>query len=123
MGYSENMDEQRPKPDATVAFGAAAASSSAQPYANPPDRRPSRGGQGARRHRRLRRSRSSRAIAGVCGGLAHYFGVSPMFVRLIFVIGAVAAGPGLVAYLVLWAVVPLEPSAPTPEGPEPLAAP
>ncbi len=103
-----------------MAFGAAATSSSEQPYANPPDRRPSRGGQGARRPRRLYRSRSSRMIAGVCGGLAQYFQISPTIVRLLFVVGAVAAGPGLVAYLLLWAVVPLEPSAPNPEGPGPL---
>ncbi len=108
------MREQRPKPDATVAFGAAAASSSEQPYANPPDRRPSRGGQKPGRSRRLYRSRSNRVIAGVCGGLAQYFGISPTLVRLLFVIGAVAAGPGLVAYVVLWVAIPQEPSPPAP---------
>lgn len=59
-------------------------------------------------------------IAGICGGLAHYFAIDPTLVRLFFVLAAVFSG-GLfvVAYLILWMVVPEdreEMGAPTPAG-------
>ena len=57
----------------------------------------------------LRRSRSNRMIAGVCGGLAEFFGISSFWFRLGFLIALVPGGiPGLVPYLVLWVVVPNE---------------
>jgi phage shock protein PspC (stress-responsive transcriptional regulator) len=58
--------------------------------------------------RRLVRSTSDRMIAGVCGGLAEYLGIDPVFVRLAFVIGelATAGAGGLIVYIVLWAVMP-----------------
>lgn len=57
----------------------------------------------------LRRSRSSRVIAGVCGGLAEFFGISVFWFRLLFVILLLPGGlPGLVPYLVLWIAVPQE---------------
>jgi phage shock protein C len=56
----------------------------------------------------LRRSRSDRMIAGVVGGLAKYFGVDPTLARVLYVIGSIvsAAFPGILVYLVLWAIVP-----------------
>lgn len=57
----------------------------------------------------LRRSRSNRMIAGVCGGLGKFFGVDPFWFRLGFLIALVPGGvPGIVAYLILWLVVPSE---------------
>lgn len=57
----------------------------------------------------LRRSRSSRVIAGVCGGLAEFFGISVFWFRLLFVILLVPGGlPGLVPYIILWIAVPEE---------------
>jgi phage shock protein C len=57
----------------------------------------------------LRRSRNNRMIAGVCGGLAEFFGISSFWFRLGFLIALVPGGiPGLVPYLVLWIVVPSE---------------
>jgi len=47
-------------------------------------------------------------IAGVCGGLAEYFGVDPTIVRVAAVLLALADGLGIVAYLILWIVVPEE---------------
>lgn len=49
-------------------------------------------------------------IAGVCGGLADHFGISPTAMRVIFVLISVfsAAFPGIVVYLVLWLIVPEE---------------
>lgn len=60
--------------------------------------------------RLLRRSRSDRMLGGVCGGLAHYFGVDPVLVRLIFVVIALIVGSGLLLYIVLWVLIPLEPA-------------
>lgn len=56
----------------------------------------------------LRRSRSDRMIAGVIGGLAKYFGVDPTLARVLYVVGSIvsAAFPGILVYLVLWAIVP-----------------
>jgi phage shock protein C len=57
----------------------------------------------------LRRSRTNRMIAGVCGGLGEFFGVDPFWVRLGFLIALIPGGvPGIVAYLILWLVIPSE---------------
>jgi phage shock protein C len=62
--------------------------------------------------KKLRRSRSNRMIAGVCGGLAEFFGLSSFWFRLLFIILALPGGlPGLVPYLILWLIIPLEPRA------------
>lgn len=60
-------------------------------------------------YKRLYRSRNERMIAGVCGGLGEYFGIDPTLVRILFVIGMLMGGPGLLAYLILLIVVPEEP--------------
>ena len=58
-------------------------------------------------HSPLRRSRKDRVLAGVCGGLAEFFGISAFWFRLAFFIAFIPGGvPGLVPYLVLWIVVP-----------------
>lgn len=62
-------------------------------------------------YRKLYRSRKERMIAGVCGGLGEYFGIDPTLVRLLFVIGTLFGGPGLLAYLIMLIVVPEEPQA------------
>src|SRR5438093_11302280 len=53
----------------------------------------------------LARSESDRRIAGVCGGLARYFGIDPVLVRVGFVVAAFM-GWGLILYVVLWIVLP-----------------
>jgi phage shock protein C len=60
--------------------------------------------------RKLYRSRSNRKLAGVCGGLATYFTIDPTLVRVLFVVFAVAGGPGVLAYVLIWILVPEEPS-------------
>jgi phage shock protein C len=55
--------------------------------------------------KRLTRSRSDRMIAGVCGGLAEYFGIDPALVRILFVVLAIAGGHGVLIYLILWLVM------------------
>jgi phage shock protein C len=60
--------------------------------------------------KQLRRSRSNRIVAGVCGGLAEFFGLSSFWFRLFFIILLLPGGlPGLVPYLILWLIIPLEP--------------
>lgn len=58
--------------------------------------------------RRLTRSRTQRMIGGVCGGLAEYFNVDPTLVRLLFVAMAILGGHGVLVYLILWIVMPLQ---------------
>ena len=57
----------------------------------------------------LRRSHDNRIIAGVCGGLGEYFGINPWWFRLSFLIALLPGGvPGILAYLILWLVIPSE---------------
>ena len=57
--------------------------------------------------RKFKRSRD-RMIAGVCGGIADYYGWSPDRVRIAYVILSVlsVAFPGIIVYLLLWLVMP-----------------
>lgn len=54
----------------------------------------------------LRRSRSDRWIGGVCAGLARSTGLEAWGWRLIFVLGLFLSGCSLLAYLLLWLLVP-----------------
>ena len=57
----------------------------------------------------LRRSRRNRVIAGVCGGLAEFFGISAFWFRLALVIAFIPGGvPGLLIYIILWMIIPGE---------------
>jgi phage shock protein C len=55
--------------------------------------------------RLLRRRLDNRVIAGVCSGLADYFAIDPILVRLAFVVITFAGGAGILAYIVLWIVM------------------
>lgn len=59
--------------------------------------------------RRLYRSRRHRIVAGVCGGIADYFGVSPTMVRLLTLLSFLLPGTQIIAYIILWIIVPNEP--------------
>lgn len=58
--------------------------------------------------KKLYRSRDNRMIFGVCGGLAKHLGIDPLLVRLFFVLLVFANGIGLLLYLILFLLVPLE---------------
>jgi phage shock protein C len=61
--------------------------------------------------KKLYRSRNNRMLAGVCSGLANFFGIDPTVVRLIFVAGTLLGfGSFILIYLVLFIVVPEEPA-------------
>ncbi len=55
----------------------------------------------------LRRSRHNRMLAGVCGGLSEFFGISAFWFRLAFFIAFLPGGvPGIGLYLLAWLVIP-----------------
>lgn len=54
----------------------------------------------------LVRPRQGKIIAGVCAGLAHRFGWSPFLVRLLFVLSCLLPGPQIIAYIVMWILIP-----------------
>lgn len=56
--------------------------------------------------KKLYRSLRSRMLAGVCGGIGEYLGVDPTVIRVAFVLFGFAVGAGLLAYIVLWLIVP-----------------
>jgi len=57
----------------------------------------------------LRRSRSRRIVAGVCGGLGQFFGLSPWWFRIGFLIALIPGGvPGILIYLLCWIIIPGE---------------
>ncbi|MCK9410923.1 MAG: PspC domain-containing protein [Prolixibacteraceae bacterium] len=58
--------------------------------------------------KRLMRSVKDKMIAGICGGLADYFNIDSTLVRLGFVFTVLFAGTGILAYLIMWIIVPKE---------------
>lgn len=62
----------------------------------------------------LRRSREKRMIAGVIGGLSDRFDLNVTMLRVVYVVVSLlsAAFPGILVYLLLWIIVPLEPPRP-----------
>jgi phage shock protein C len=57
----------------------------------------------------LVRSRKDRILAGVCAGVAGYFGIDVTLVRVIVaVIAVITGGAGVLAYLAAWAIIPEE---------------
>ena len=61
--------------------------------------------------KRLYRSREESKIAGLCAGIGQYFRVDPVVVRLLWAAVTLMTGvvPGVLAYLVGWFIVPVEP--------------
>jgi len=59
--------------------------------------------------KKLVRSRTDKKIAGVCGGLGDYFGIDPLWIRLAFVLVFFAGGSSLLAYIVMWIIMPEAP--------------
>jgi phage shock protein C len=60
--------------------------------------------------KRLTRSRTDRKIWGVCAGLANYLGIDPTIVRVIAVVSIFLSGIGILAYIIMAIIVPLEDS-------------
>ena len=56
--------------------------------------------------KRLYRSTSNRMLAGVCGGIAEYFGIDATLVRLGWVLFCALGGSGVLAYIIAAIIVP-----------------
>jgi phage shock protein C len=65
-------------------------------------------------YKKLYRSVTDKMLAGVCGGLAEYFAIDPVIVRLIFVLAVIFGGSGILAYIILWIIIPQKPYIITP---------
>ena len=63
----------------------------------------------ANNNRHLYRSREERIIAGVCGGLADYFGLDVSRLRVALLIMILLGGLSIWVYIILWLVVPQNP--------------
>ncbi|HEY3371799.1 MAG TPA: PspC domain-containing protein [Prolixibacteraceae bacterium] len=59
--------------------------------------------------KRLTRSKD-KMVAGVLAGIGNYFDIDPTIVRVLYVVFSIASVgfPGIVAYLIMWAVIPEE---------------
>jgi phage shock protein C len=60
--------------------------------------------------KKLYRSTTDRVIGGVAAGLAEYFALDPVLVRILFVIFTFAGGGGVLVYIIMWIVIPEKPS-------------
>jgi phage shock protein C len=58
--------------------------------------------------KRLKRSLNDKMLAGVCGGLAKYFEIDSTLIRLGLAFLAIFFGTGLIAYIIMWIIVPKE---------------
>lgn len=58
---------------------------------------------------KLYRSTSDKMLGGVAGGLAEYFDIDPTIVRVLFIVVTLFGGGGILAYIILWIVVPEKP--------------
>lgn len=55
---------------------------------------------------RLRRSSTNRVIAGVCGGIAEYLGVSAKVLRALVILSFLLPGPQVIFYIAAWVLMP-----------------
>ena len=59
--------------------------------------------------KKLYKSNTDKKIAGVCGGIAEYFGIDSTLVRLGWVVFSLLGGSGLLAYLIAAIIMPDQP--------------
>ena len=59
--------------------------------------------------KRLFKSNENRMLAGVCGGIAEYFGLDPTLVRLGWILFCALGGSGILAYFIAAIVIPARP--------------
>ena len=76
-----------------------------QPETPAPGFSPQTGGK-----KKLMRSFTDKKIAGVCAGLADYFDMDPTVIRVVWLLAVLLVGTGVLAYIILWIVLPLAPA-------------
>lgn len=57
---------------------------------------------------KLYRSNTDKVIGGVAGGLADYFNMDPVVVRILFVLLVIFGGSGVLLYIILWIAIPAQ---------------
>ena len=62
------------------------------------------------KEKKLYRSANSKMLAGVCGGIAEYFGWDPTMVRLALVLFTLLGGAGILFYIIAWLIMPKNPA-------------
>ena len=60
--------------------------------------------------KKLYRVQEGKKLAGVCGGIAEYFGIDPTIIRLIWALLVLCAGTGLLAYIICAFLIPEKPA-------------
>jgi phage shock protein PspC (stress-responsive transcriptional regulator) len=58
------------------------------------------------KRRRVFRDTDNKILGGVCSGIANYFNIDPLWLRLALAVSFFAFGTGLLLYIVLWIVIP-----------------
>ncbi|MEO5305342.1 PspC domain-containing protein [Corynebacterium sp. c25Ua_47] len=59
-------------------------------------------------NQRLIRSTTDTMLGGVCGGIAQTYNLDPTLVRILFVVATLLGFSGILLYLILWVVIPVE---------------
>lgn len=59
--------------------------------------------------KRLYLSNTNKKLAGVCGGIAEFFGIDPTIIRVLWIICSLIFCSGILAYLICWLVIPRQP--------------
>jgi len=59
--------------------------------------------------KRLYRSANEKILGGVCGGIAEYYNVDPVIIRLLWIAMSLAWGIGILLYIIAWIIVPKNP--------------
>ena len=60
--------------------------------------------------KKLNRSTDDRWLGGVCGGLAQYFNIDAILIRILFIILGLIGLGGVLLYVILWIIIPEQPS-------------
>ena len=103
MDTAPNETPETPGAEGTAGTSAATASTTASQ--SPPSQAV---GHGHSDEMRLHRRRGGRMLGGVAAGLADYFDVDPVLVRVGFVVLAFVGGLAVPLYLAGWALIPDE---------------
>lgn len=58
------------------------------------------------RYRKIYRDPDDKVLGGVCSGIGYYFGIDPIWVRLLFIVLLIGFGTGVLLYIILWIIIP-----------------
>lgn len=58
------------------------------------------------KYRKIYRDPDDSVIGGVCSGIGHYFGMDPIWIRLLFILLVLGGGSGVLIYIILWIIIP-----------------